>query len=248
MPPAAIAGMVGRVNQRTRGTERRIDLDPRESELREAASASEASLVQALLRGDQAAFSDLVRKHHPAMLRLASAYVPTRAVAEEVVQDAWIGVLRGLDGFEARSSLKTWIFRIVVNRAKTRGQQERSSVPFSSVEGTDVDAPTVDPDRFFPLGDESEGGWASAPASWESIPEERLLSGETLARVRESIERLSPNQRRVITLRDVEGWTPAEVRAVLEIGEVNQRVLLHRARAKVRGDLERYFDEGRGTR
>ncbi len=181
------------------------------------------------------------------MLRLALAYVPTRAVAEEVVQDAWIGVLRGLDGFEARSSLKTWIFRIVVNRAKTRGQQERSSVPFSSLEGTDVDAPTVDPDRFFPPGDESEGGWASAPASWEGIPEERLLSGETLAQVRESIERLSPNQRTVITLRDVEGWTPAEVRAVLEIGEVNQRVLLHRARAKVRGDLERYFDEGRGT-
>lgn len=180
------------------------------------------------------------------MLRLASAYVPSRSVAEEVVQDAWVGVLRGLDGFEARSSLKTWIFRILVNRAKTRGQQERSSIPFSSLQELEANEPTVDPDRFLPPGHGWAGGWVSAPASWESLPEERLLSDETLARVRESIERLSANQRTVITLRDVEGWSPAEVRAVLEIGEVNQRVLLHRARARVRRDLERYFDEGRG--
>jgi RNA polymerase sigma-70 factor (ECF subfamily) len=219
--------------------------DLRSSGLRDVASAraADASLLDRLLAGDEAAFSELVRTHHAAMVRVAAAYVPTRAVAEEVVQDAWIAVLRGLEGFERRSSLKTWIFRIVANRARTRAQRERSTVPISSL-GEAATTPTVDPDRFLPPGHEWAGGWASPPASWEGIPEQRLLSAETLAQVRESIERLSPNQRTVITLRDVEGWSAAEVRAVLEIGEVNQRVLLHRARARVRGDLERYFDEG----
>ena len=184
----------------------------------------------------------LVERLQPAMLRVALMYVSTRAVAEDVVQDAWVGVLKGLDGFEGRSSLRTWIFRILVNTAKTRGQREARSIPFSSVWTADPDAePSVDPSRFLPPGHPASGRWAEPPVGWESSPEERLLSKETLAEVSRAIDALPPNQREVIRMRDVLGWPSADVRNALDISETNQRVLLHRARAKVRRALEAYL-------
>jgi len=211
------------------------------------ASTEDLLLVRRLRAGDEQAFMELVERYQPSMLRIARMYVSTRAVAEEVVQDAWLGVLRGLDGFEGRSSLRTWIFRILVNIAKSRGAREARSVPFSSL-GEDESGPTVDPDRFRPDDDPRwPGHWAAPPAGWEGVPEERLLAGETLARVDEAIEALPPNQRAVIRLRDVLGWTSTEVCNALDLSETNQRVLLHRARAKVRRALEGYLaPEGAG--
>jgi RNA polymerase sigma-70 factor (ECF subfamily) len=208
-----------------------------------AATQQDLALVEALRAGDETAFMMLVERYQPAMLRIALMYVSTRAVAEDVVQDAWVGVLKGLDGFEGRSSLRTWIFRILVNTAKTRGQREARSVPFSSVWAADPEVePSVDPDRFLSLGQPgSPGRWAEPPTGWASTPEERLLSKETLAEVSRAIDALPPNQREVITMRDVLGWTSVDVRNALDISETNQRVLLHRARAKVRRALEGYL-------
>ncbi len=208
-----------------------------------SASQQDLALVAALRRGDETAFMMLVERYQPAMLRIARMYVSTHAVAEDVVQDAWVGVLKGLDGFEGRSSLRTWIFRILVNTAKTRGQREARSLPFSSVWAADPDAESsVDPDRFFPLSHPlSPGAWAEPPVGWESTPEERLLSKEVLTVVSRAIEALPPNQREVIRLRDVLGWPSSDVRNALDISETNQRVLLHRARAKVRRALESYL-------
>jgi RNA polymerase sigma-70 factor (ECF subfamily) len=208
------------------------------------ASEEDLRVVQALRSGDESAFAMLVDRYRAPMLRVAQMYVSTRAVAEEVVQDAWVGVLRGLDAFEGRSSLRTWIFRILVNTAKTRGQREGRSTPFSSVWAPSQDEPAVDPDRFFPDDHPSQPrGWTSLPARWDVIPEERLLGNETLLRIREAIDALPPTQREVIRLRDVLGWGSSEVCNALEISETNQRVLLHRARAKVRRALEAYLGE-----
>jgi len=199
------------------------------------------ALLEALRAGDEIAFMMLVERYQPAMLRIDRMYVSTRAVAEEVVQEAWLGVLKGLDTFEGRSSLRTWIFRILTNVAKTRGRRESRSAPFSSVWATEGDEPAVDPDRFFPEGHRWAGGWVSFPEPWQSQPEADLLSHETLARVGEAIAALPPNQREVIRLRDVLGWSSQEVCNALELSETNQRVLLHRARAKVRRALESYL-------
>lgn len=207
-----------------------------------AATQQDLALVRALRAGDETAFMMLVERYQPAMLRVALMYVSTRAVAEEVVQDAWVGVLKGLEGFEGRSSLRTWIFRILVNTAKTRGQREARSIPFSSVWSADPDAePSVESARFLPPGHPASGRWAEPPVGWESTPEERLLSKETLAEVSRAIDALPPNQREVIRMRDVLGWPSADVRNALDISETNQRVLLHRARAKVRRALEGYL-------
>lgn len=219
------------------------------SDARTRASTDDLELVERLRSGDEAAFMALVERYQPTMLRIARMYVSTRAVAEEVVQDAWLGVLRGLDGFEGRSSLRTWIFRILVNIAKTRGKREARSVPFSSVwaPGDEAD-PGLDPNRFLAADDPtSPGHWATPPASWEATPEDRLLSHETLARIGKAIEELPTNQREVIRLRDVLGWTSDEVCNALDITDTNQRVLLHRARTKVRRALEGYLaPEGAG--
>jgi RNA polymerase sigma-70 factor (ECF subfamily) len=204
-----------------------------------AANASELALLDGLKAGDEAAFSALVNRHGGAMLRVAQLYVRSRAVAEEVVQDAWIGVLKGSARFEGRSSLKTWIFRIVANMAKTRAAKEGRSVPFSALaEG----GPSVEPERFRGPNDRYPGHWASPPSSWAGVPEERLLASETLALVENAIAELPPAQAIVITMRDVEGFAADDVCDALEISEANQRVLLHRARSKVRRALEEYLD------
>jgi RNA polymerase sigma-70 factor, ECF subfamily len=203
---------------------------------------SDVELVTRLRAGDEDAFMALVDRYGPIMLRLALSHVPSVAVAEEVVQEAWLGVLNGIDSFEARSSLKTWILRILTNRAKTRGERERRTVPFSCLGPDDDDGPAVDPERFQGVEDRYPGGWMTFPQSWETVPEERLLAQETLECVQAAIRRLPARQQDVIVLRDVEGWSADEVCEALDLSEANQRVLLHRARSRVRSALERYFD------
>lgn len=201
------------------------------------------TLVLALQQGDERAFVQLVEAYQGLLVRLALPYVPNRAMAEDVVQETWLGMLRGLDRFEARSSLKTWLCRILVNRARTRAQRDGRLVPFSSFWGPEDDQhePSVDSARFHSSGDNA-GHWNTMVQSWDDLPEESLLSEETRARIHAAIEALPLNQRTVITLRDVEGWPAPDVCATLEISEANQRVLLHRARGKVRQALERYFE------
>lgn len=198
-------------------------------------AAEDASLVEALRRGDEAAFAELVGKHHRAMVRLARLYAGSDGAAEDAVQEAWLGVLRGLPGFEGRSSLKAWIFRIAVLRARSRGLREARTVPLSALEPQADDGPAVDPGQFQGPDGAWPGAWERAPEPW---PEERLASAEAARLVRAEIERLPPGQRAVITLRDVEGLDSEEACAVLGISEGNQRVLLHRARSKVRAALE----------
>ena len=198
-------------------------------------SPEDALLVEGLRAGDEAAFAAVMRMYGRGMLRVAEMYVSSRAVAEDVVQEAWVGVLRGIGRFEGRSSLKTWLYRIVANTAKTRGVRESRSVPFSSL----GDEGTVDPDRFIGSGERFPGHWAVPPQAW--APESRLLADEALEVVERAIEMLPPAQRAVITMRDVEGFTSEEVCNALDLTETNQRVLLHRARAKVRSALEEYM-------
>lgn len=203
----------------------------------------QAEVVAALRAGDERTFAALIEEHGPAMLRVARMYVSSRAVAEEVVQEAWLGVISGIGRFEGRSSLKTWIFRILSNRAKTRGEREGRSLPFSALEGGSADGEerTVDADRFQSGGDFA-GHWTSSPFRWSELPENRLVGKETIAVAQAAIAALPETQRAVITMRDVEGWSPEEIRNVLGLSETNQRVLLHRARAKVRLALESYLE------
>ncbi len=208
-------------------------------------AAADRRLIARLRDGDEAAFAELVDMYHASMLRLARSFVSDRAVAEEVVQETWLGVIRGIDRFEGRSSLKTWLFRILTNTAKKRGVRERRSVPFSSLAGPDDEA-AVDADRFLPEGHQWAGHWAAPPPSWGPAPEERLLAGEARAVIDDAVAQLPEMQRQVITLRDIDGWSSKEVCDVLDLSEVNQRVLLHRARSKVRGALESYFADTEG--
>jgi RNA polymerase sigma-70 factor (ECF subfamily) len=200
---------------------------------------SDEDTLAALQRGDEKVFVELVRRHQAVMMRIALRYLGNRTVAEEVVQETWLGVLNGLERFEGRAALKTWILRILTNRAISRAQREGRSVPFSSL-GEDGDGePLVDPDRFRPKDDRWAGGWKSFP---QPLPEERLLERETLAMIEAAIAELPERQHTVIVMRDVEGWTAEEVCQALAISEANQRVLLHRARSKVRSRLESYLD------
>ena len=201
---------------------------------------ADAELVAALRAGDEGAFRSVVREWHSSLLRVAQIFVPSRAIAEEVVQETWVRVLGALDRFEGRSSLKTWVFRILVNTAKTRAQREGRTIPFSALQdAARVPEAAVEPERFLPDDHPHHpGGWSSPP---RDLPEERLLAAETRAVVAAAIEALPANQRAVISLRDVEGWSSDEVRNALDITEVNQRVLLHRARARVRQALEDYL-------
>jgi RNA polymerase sigma-70 factor (ECF subfamily) len=195
---------------------------------------NELELLERLRARDEQAFAALVREWSPSMLRLARMYVADRAAAEEVVQEAWLGVLQGIDRFEGRSSLKTWVYRILVNRAMTKGAREARSTPFAE--------PAVDPVRFT-----AAGAWASPPLRWDEQPELALRSSETLSVVRAAIEALPPLQRLVITMRDLEGFGAEETRNALDLTETNQRVLLHRARAKVRTALEEHFGKADET-
>jgi RNA polymerase sigma-70 factor (ECF subfamily) len=205
----------------------------------------DAKLIDAIRRRDESAFVQLVGRYQGPLLRLALVYAGRHAVAEEIVQDTWVAVLQGIDGFENRSSFKTWLFRILVNRARTRAEREGRMAPFS-VQAHGVREPwegAVPEDRF--LGaDHPEWPyhWAAPPRAWAGPPEEQLLTRETLELVHQAIAALPPSQREVITLRDVQEWTSEEVCNVLEITETNQRVLLHRARSRVRRALERHFD------
>jgi RNA polymerase sigma-70 factor, ECF subfamily len=192
--------------------------------------------IEALKARDEAVFTELVAEHGRTMLNLARMFVRDRAVAEEVVQEAWLNVLRGIDRFEGRSSLKTWILRILTNTAKTRAVREGRTVPFSTV--ADPEA-AVDPDRFLEDG-RWAGHWAAPVSSWQ-LPEGRLLAAEELAVVERAIAALPPLQASVVTMRDVAGFDATEVCNVLELSESNQRVLLHRGRSKVRQALEEYF-------
>jgi RNA polymerase sigma-70 factor (ECF subfamily) len=195
---------------------------------------SDGKLLLQLRSGDESAFVSLVERYHEPMLQLAASFVPSRAVAEEVVQDTWLAMLRGLDGFEGRSSLKTWLFRILVNRARTTGAREHRSVPVADPE------PAVDPSRF-----DASGGWADPPEHWIEAAEGRVEAGKLADRVRAWIGELPARQREVVFLRDVEGMSSQEVCAVLALSDVNQRVLLHRGRNRLRQLFEDEFREVR---
>ena len=212
------------------------------------ASVDDTRLVASLRAGDERAFMELVQRYGPSMLRVAMLFVQTRAVAEEVVQDTWVGVLDGIGRFEGRSSFKTWLFRILTNTAKTRGARESRSTPVSFLSGSDLEsgATSVDPDRFLPDGERWAGWWASSPIRFDEQPESRLLSSETLGLVRQVVEELPEAQKAVIAMRDLAGCSSEEVCESLGISEGNQRVLLHRARTKVRVALEEHLGEDAG--
>lgn len=203
--------------------------------------ADDAALLAALRRGDERAFTAVVDGWSPAMLRVARAYVGSPSIAEEVVQEAWLGVLKGLDGFEGRSRLRTWVLRIVANIAQRRGEREARVLPLAH-EALGAEA-TVDPARFRAPGEPYAGGWREFPATWPQLPEGELLTREAEAVVRAAIGRLPDAQRTVIVLRDVEGYAAEEVCTILGLSDGNQRVLLHRARAAVRRRVEAYFSD-----
>jgi RNA polymerase sigma-70 factor (ECF subfamily) len=207
-----------------------------------ATTADETHLLTALRDGDETAFTELVNRYHAPLKRLARSFGATEAVAEEIVQETWLGALQGLDRFEERSSLKTWLFTILKNRARHRAAREKRSVPFSSL-GSDVEdeGPVVDPGRFQDNDRCWPDHWAAPPRPW-SDPHLRLTSIEARAKLRGALAGLPPRQQLVVALRDVEGLTSGEVCEVLEISEANQRVLLHRGRAGVRNLLEEYVD------
>jgi RNA polymerase sigma-70 factor, ECF subfamily len=212
----------------------------RTGEVQYARDENPSDLVARLRNGDEAAFRQLVSSYHGSLVRLAMTFVSERSVAEEVVQETWLGVVHGLGDFEGRSSLKTWIFRILANRAKTRGKREARSVPFSSLKDPRSEPdyePAVDPSRF-----DSRGMWTEPPLPWtNAAPEELLARRETMDLIQRAIRDLPPNQQAVVTLHDVEGVAPDEICNILEISETNQRVLLHRARSRLRHALEQHL-------
>lgn len=206
------------------------------------ASPDDLALVAQLRARDEAAFMLLVERLQPSLLRVARMYVHSHAVAEEVTQETWLALLQGIDRFEGRSSLRTWIFRICANIAKTRGQREGRSMPFATLAGDDLDAPSLPESLFQGPGSAHPNHWSSLPADWTSLPQERLEGSELRRAIGAAIGALPPMQAEVIRLRDVLGWTSEDVRNALDLTETNQRVLLHRARAKVRRAVEAYME------
>ncbi|WP_246160252.1 RNA polymerase sigma factor [Nocardioides humilatus] len=196
----------------------------------------DAALADALRARDEGAFRTLVDAWTPLMTRVARSHVSTDASADEVVQDAWLAVLKGIDRFEGRSSLRTWTFRILTNIARTRGVREKRSVPLSSL------GPTVEPDRFRGPEDQYPGGWKVFPVDWPS-PEDAAVEAERTQAVTRAIQALPERQQLVITLRDVHGFSGEEVCELLELTQANQRVLLHRARAAVRAAVADAYEE-----
>ena len=225
---------------RRTGTERVAERRPHQG----GANPDEDRLVDALRRGDERAFADLMRRYTAPMTSVAMLYVSSHAVAEEVVQDAWISVVRGLDRFEGRSSLRTWIFTILANGARKRAAREGRCVPFSDLPGgLEPDAAAAEPDPFTPAEHPRWSRiWAAPNDAWDALPEERVLGRECVDVVRDAIAALPPRLREVMTLRDVAGWSSREVAEALGITDENQRVRLHRARARVRSALEGYIE------
>jgi RNA polymerase sigma-70 factor (ECF subfamily) len=203
----------------------------------------DAALLERLRRGDEDAFRALVEEHGPFLMRLVMMHVPSRAIAEEVVQDTWLAALNGLDRFEGRSMLRTWLASIALNKARTRGTREGRILPFALLRRRyeEGGGPALDPDRFQGKRGERPGWWASPPVAWED-PQSRLEANETRDVLLRAIRDLPPRQREVITLRDISGWDAEEVRNALDLSETNQRVLLHRARSKVRAALEEHLN------
>jgi RNA polymerase sigma-70 factor (ECF subfamily) len=205
-------------------------------------ATDERALIESIRAGDERAFAALVDEYSPSLLGVAMNHVRSRAVAEEVVQETWVGVIRGLDRFEGRSSFRSWIFAILRNTAISKGEREQRTIPMSSLAADSEDEELgLDADRFLgPDHDRYPGHWALGPTRWP-LPDEGLLAGETREVIADAINELPPAQRAVITLRDVEGWDSEEVCEMLDISAGNQRVLLHRARSRVRAAIESYF-------
>jgi len=204
----------------------------------------DAEVVAALRAGDADAFTELVTELNPALTRLALAHVSSPSVAEEVVGDTWIAVIEGIDRFEGRSALRTWIIQILLNKARTRGKRDARTLPFSSLRRGDAngDELAVDADRFQGTDGAYPGHWARPPVAWSS-PEERLASDEARDVMLQAIADLPPRQQEVLVMRDIQGLSSEDARNALDLEETNQRVLLHRARSKVRAALEKHFDE-----
>ena len=207
--------------------------------------SAEADLIDRLRGGDEATFVRLVNAYSASLRRLALTFVPIDAVAEEVVQETWLAVLTGIARFEGRSTVKTWIFKILANRAKTRALREKRTINFSELDHPlERDEPAVDPARFLPPSHPTwPGHWASPLDSWSASAEDAVVGRETMGILQRELDRLPPAQRIVVALRDVQGWPAAEVCEVLGLSEANQRVLLHRGRSRLRGVLERYFKD-----
>jgi RNA polymerase sigma-70 factor, ECF subfamily len=205
------------------------------------AGVDDVELIRRIRAGDRSAFTGLVRRHGGALLRLARVFVHNEALAEEVVQDTWVAVLDGLDGFEGRAAFKTWLYRILANRARTRATREGRTVPFSALAAADDDAPALDPERF------DEGGtWSDPPVGWtEETPERLALAAETRAMMEAAVAALPPAQRAVLVLRDEDGLETEEICNLLGLTVTNQRVLLHRARTRVRQAIEAHMRGGR---
>jgi RNA polymerase sigma-70 factor (ECF subfamily) len=224
--------------------ERSSVLSPAVAAVQQGGSEAQAELLERLRAGDRDAFGELVDSWSPVLLRVALLYVSTRASAEEVVQDTWLAVIGQLDRFEGRSSLRTWVFRILENQARTRGVREARAVPWSSVFGADGAAdgsgPTVDPARFRGPGDQWPGGWTPAgrPPVWEPPPEDAAMAAEVRRELRAALDELPARQRTVVELRDVHGLGSDEVCERLGLTPANQRILLHRGRARLRARLE----------
>lgn len=203
----------------------------------------DAALVERLRHGDEATFVALIDAYQPSLMRFARTYVSDGATAAEVVQDTWIGLFESLERFEGRSSLKTWLFRILINCARTRVRKDARGIPFSSLfDPADDDGPPSAPDQFIAEGTKA-GHWSSIPQRWDELPERRVLAAETRAHLAAAVDALPPAQREVIVLRDIEGLPPADVCNLLGVSDTNQRVLLHRARSRVRAALDAYLSE-----
>jgi RNA polymerase sigma-70 factor (ECF subfamily) len=205
-------------------------------------TASDEQTVAALRAGDERAFRELFARTYPMMKRVARAYVASDAVAEEIVQDTWLAIVTGIDRFEGRSALGTWIFSILSNQAKTHSARERRALPLSCVAPTDAQEPVVNPDRFQTDDEAWPGHWATPPRPWQK-PERRLLSLEARERLKDALAELPDRQRLVVGLRDIDGHSAEEVCDLLGLSQENQRVLLHRGRSRLRAVLEEYFDE-----
>ena len=204
-------------------------------------SESDEQIVAALRAGDERTFRELFARSYPMMKRVARGYVASDAVAEEIVQDTWMAIITGIERFEGRSALGTWMFSILTNQAKTHGARERRALPFASVAPTDVEEPAVDPGRFQKDDEAWPGHWATPPRPWQK-PERRLLSLEARDQLKEALAGLPERQRAIVVLRDVEGLSAEEVCELLELSQENQRVLLHRGRSRLRAALEQHLD------